>query len=84
MMQQITLTRTDFGIGEGLVDLKWLCLNPLSILIVESLLGNLTDIDLRVEVRGEGVVMVTRVAVHDIEIVDLVEVVLGGICRINA
>ena len=83
-MQQVRLTRTDVRIGEGLVDLQRFCLDPLTILIVEALLGNLTDIDLRVEVRGEGVVMVTCVAVHDVEIVDLVEVVLGGIGGIDA
>ena len=63
MMQQITLTRTDVGVGQWLVNLQWLCLNPLAILIVESLLGNLTDIDLWVEVCGEGMVMITCVAI---------------------
>ena len=66
------------------MDLQRFCLDPLTVLIVETLLGNLTDIDLWVEVRGESVVMVTRISVHDIEVVDLVEVVLGGIGGINA
>ena len=66
------------------MDLQRLGLNPLTVLVVEALLGNLTDVDLRVEVRGEGVVMVTGIAVDDVQVVDLVEVVLGGVGRIDA
>ena len=83
VVQQIAFAWTDVGIGEGLVNLQWFCLNPLTILIVKSLLGNLADINLRVEVRGEGMVVVTSITVHDVEVMDLVEVVLGGIGRID-
>ena len=84
MMQQIRLTRPDVGVGERLVNLQRLGFNPLTVLVVEALLGNLTDVDLRVEVRGEGVVMITGVAVDDVKVVNLVEVVLGGVGRIDA
>ena len=83
VVQQITLTRTDVGVGEWLVDFQRLCLNPLAILIVESLLGNLADVDLWVEVRSKGMVVITSVAVYDVEIMDLVEVVLGSVCCID-
>ena len=84
VVQQIRLPRPDVGVGEGLVNLQRLGLNPLTVLVVEALLGNLADVDLRVEVRGEGVVVVTGVAVHDVQVVDLVEVMLGGVGRIDA
>ena len=83
MVQQIALSRTDVGVGQGLVDLQRFCLDPLAIFIVESLLGNLADIDLGVEVCGEGVVMIASIAVHDVQIVDFVEVVFGCIGRID-
>ena len=83
MVQQIGLAWSDVGVGEGLVNLQRLRLNPLTVLIVESLLRNLTDVDLGVEVRGESVMMVTGIAIDNVEIVYLVEVVLGGVCRID-
>ena len=84
MVQQIRLTRPDVGVGEGLVNLQRLSLDPLAVLVVEALLGNLADVDLRIEVRGESVVMVTCISIHDVQVVDFVEVVLGGVGRIDA
>ena len=82
MVQQITLTRTDVGVSQGLVNLKWLGLDPLSILIIESFLGNFSDVDFWVEVRCEGMMMITCVTIDDVEIMNLVEMMLGGIGRI--
>ena len=39
------------------------------------------DVDLGVEVRGESHAVVAGVAVDDVKVVDLVEMVLGGIGR---
>ena len=64
--------------------LQRLRLYPLPVLIVESLLRNLTDIDLRVEVRGESVMMIASIAIDNVEIMDLVEVMLGSIGCIDA
>ena len=83
MVQQIALTWTDVGVGQWLVDFQRFYLNPLPILIIESFLGNLTDVDLWVEVRGEGMMVITSVAVYDVQIVDFVEMVLGSISCIN-
>ena len=47
-------------------------------------MGNLADVDFRVEVGGKGLMMVARVAVHDVQILDFVEMVLGGVCRVHA
>ena len=41
----------------------------------------LTDVDFRIEVGGESLVVVAGVAVHDVEILYLVEMMLRGVCR---
>ncbi len=84
MMQQVRLTRTNVRIGQWFVNLQRLCLNPLPVFVVETFLRNLPDVDLRIEISSEGMVMVSGIAVHDIEIVHLVEVMLGSIGCINA
>ena len=58
--------------------------NPFAILIPESLLGNLADVDFWVEVGCESLVMVSGVAIHDIEHLDFIEVMLGSVCGENA
>ena len=53
--------------------------HPFAVLVVAALLRHLADIDFGVEVRGEGHAMVAGIAVHDIEVVDFVEMMLGGV-----
>ena len=65
------------------MNLQRLRLHPLTVFPVESLLGNLTDIDFGVEVGGESLVVVAGIAIHDIEIMDFAEMVLGGVGRID-
>jgi hypothetical protein len=79
MVHEVRVALADVRIGQLLVYGEGLRLFPFTVLIVETFLCDLTDIDLRVEVRCEGVVVVTGVAVDDVEIVDLVEVVLGSV-----
>ena len=84
MVQQVAVARTDVGIVQILVNLQWLCLHPLAVFPIETLLRNLTDIDLRVEVGGESLVVVTSIAVNDVQILNLLEVMLGSISCIDA
>ncbi len=84
MVHQIALARTDIRVGERLVDREWVGFNPFTILIPESLLGNLADIDFWVEVGSESLVMVTGVAIHDVEHLNLIEVMLGSVCGEDA
>ena len=84
MVQQVTVARTNIRIGQILVNLQWLCLNPLAIFPIETLLGNLADINLRIEVSGESLMVVACVTVHDIQILNLLEMMLGSIGRIDA
>lgn len=73
MVHQIALTRTDVRISERLVNLERLGFKPLAVLIVKSLLSNLADVNLRVEVCCESLMVVSGVAVNDVEILNLVE-----------
>ena len=77
VMEQITLFGTDAGIGQRLMNLHRLRLDVLAILPVETLLRNLSDVDFGVEVRGKSLVMVACVAVHDVEILNLIKVMFG-------
>ena len=83
MVHEIALTRSDVRVGEALVNLQRLRLNPLSVLIVESFLSNLTDVYLRIEVCREGVVVVSCIAVYDVEVMNLVELMLSRIGSIS-
>ena len=76
MVEQVALLRTDFGIVERLVYFERSCLHPLAVFPIKTLLSDLTDVYLRVEVSGESLVMIAGVAVHDVEILNLLEVVL--------
>ncbi len=84
VVHQVALARADVGVGERPVDSQRIGLDPFAVLVPESLLGDLADVDLWVEVGGESLVVVAGVAVHDVEGLDLVEVVLGGVCREDA
>ncbi len=68
-----------FGVGEGLVDFVGFCFHPLSVFPVFSFLGYLADVDLGIEVGGKCFAVVTRIAVYNVEIVYLIEMMFGGI-----
>src|SRR5690606_6475551 len=57
----------------GTLDLEHLVLHPLAVLPAPYPTGELTEVDLRVEVGGEVVSVVTGVDVDDIDIADAVE-----------
>ena len=84
MVEEVGLTYADVGVGQRLMNLLRLGLAPLAILVVLTLLRDLADVDLGVEVGGEGLVVVAAVAVYDIEVMDFVEVVLGCVGREDA
>ena len=81
VVEQVALARSDVGIGQRLMNFERFGLHPLAILPVQALLRDLSDVDLGVEVRGKGLSVVARVAVDDIQVMNFVKVVLGGISR---
>ena len=64
---------------EGLFLTERRGLEPLTILPVTPLGRDLADIDLRVEIGGKGLAMVTRVAVDDIDGLDLIQVLFADV-----
>ena len=80
MVQEVAFTPAYVGICECLVDFERSGCNPFAVLIVASVLSDLADVDLRVEVGGECLAVVSGVAVHYVEVLHLREMVLGGIC----
>ena len=83
MVQQIAVARTNLRISQVFVNLKGLCLYPFAVFPVESLLGNLTDIDFWVEVGCKCLVVIAGVTVNDVQILNLLKVVLSSISRID-
>ena len=61
VVEEVGLTYPDVGVGQCLVDLLRLGLYPLA-----SLLRDLADVDLGIEVGSEGLVVVPAVAVYDV------------------
>ena len=69
------------------LDLHGLGLDPVAVLPVGAVGGDFTEVDLRVEVGCERIAVVAAVAVENVDIVDLVEIVLeriGGEYRCDA
>ena len=83
MVQQIAVARADVRIVQILVNLQRLCLNPLAIFPVESLLGNLADVDFWVAVGGECLMVVACVTVNDVKILNLLEMMLCCISSVD-
>ena len=84
MVEEIALARADVGIGEGLVDFEGLGFHPFAIFPVESFLRDFADVDFGVEVGGKRLAVVAGIAVDDVEVVDFVEMVLGGVGGVDA
>lgn len=76
MVQEVHILRSDFREVVDALDLHRLRLDPVAVLPVAAVGRNLADVDLGIEVRRERVAVVAGVAVEDVDVVDLVEVVL--------
>jgi len=67
------------GVVDVLPDLVWLGVHPLAIFPVAAFLGYLTDVDFGVEVGGKSLAITARIGVDDVEVMDLIEEMLGGV-----
>ncbi len=79
MIEEIAVALADVGIGEGLVYFERAGGHPFAVLIVAAVLSDLADVDFGVEIGGESLAVVTSVAVHDVEILHVGEIMLGCI-----
>ena len=79
MIEQIRVAFADIGISQLHVYLERLRRHPLAVAVIAAVLGYLADIDFRVEVGGKGFAVVAGVAVDDVEIFHLAEIMFGGV-----
>ena len=87
MVHEVALATADVWIVQFFVNLQWFGFYPFAVFPVETFLCDLADVDFWVEVCCECVVVVTCIAVNDVEIVYFVEMMLcciGGICLRNS
>ena len=76
VVQEVHVLRADFREVVDTLDLHRLRLDPVAVLPVAAVGRDFADVDLGVEVRRERIAVVAGVAVEDVDVVDLVEVVL--------
>ena len=50
---------------------------PFAVFIIKTLLRNLSNVDFWIEVRGKCLMVITRITIHNIQIMYLVEIMLG-------
>src|SRR5690606_23459846 len=70
-------------IVQRLMYLMWPSIDPLTVFPVLTLLRYFADIDFSVEIRRKGLTMIACVAVNNVEIVNLLEMVLRCISSID-
>ena len=81
VVHQVHFLVADGGEVEGLVHREGIGLLPLAVFPIFAALGDLADVDLGIEVGGERMAVVAGVGVHDVKVVDLVQLVLKGVGR---
>ena len=59
------------------------CFNPLAVFPIQTLLRYFANINFGIEIGGESLVMVSRVAINNVEILNFVKNMFGSICREN-
>jgi len=78
VIHQVDLAGSDArGEVEFLADAERIGFAPLAVLPVAALGGHFADVDLRVEIGGEGLAVVAGVAIDDVQLADAVELVLA-------
>ncbi len=73
VIDQVGGFRADFRIVDHRLDRQGRNFHPLAVFPVFAILGHFTEIDFRIEVRGEGLAMIAGIAVDNVDIFDLVE-----------
>ena len=81
MVNQVGFLWPYLRIIKGFMDFMGFSIDPFSVFVVFTLLGNLPDIYFRIEIGCKRFTMVSRVTVDDVEIMDLVEMVFRCVCE---
>lgn len=82
MIQKIRITRTDVRISQVFVEFQRLGSNPLSVFVITSVLCDFADVDFRIEVGSESLVVISGIAVYDVQVVDFIEMMFCCVCGI--
>ena len=82
VVHQVRLFRADVRVVQRFVDGQRVCLLPFPVFEIFTPLGDLADIDFRIEVGCKCFVVVAGVAVHNIQVLDFIEMMFGRISRI--
>lgn len=78
MIQKIRITRTDVRISQVFVEFQRLGSNPLSVFVITSVLCDFADVDFRIEVGSESLVVISGIAVYDVQVVDFIEMMFAA------
>ncbi len=84
MIHQVGFPWADFRVMNGLMNRQGVGFFPYAILVIFSPLGNLADIDFRIEIGCESLMVVSGVAIHNVEVLYLVKMMLRGVGGIDA
>ena len=84
MVNHIRFFWTNFGVVECLVNFVWFGFHPFTVFPVFSTLRNLTNIDFGIKISSKSLVMITGITVYNIQVMNFVEMMFGGISSINA
>ena len=83
VINQIGFFGAYIRISERTMNLVRLCLDPFSVLVILTFLGYFPDIDFGIEIGSECHTMITGIAIDNIEILHLFEIMFRRIGRIN-
>ena len=84
MVNHIRFFWSNLRVVQRHVNLVRVSFNPFAIFPVFSTLRNFADIDFRIKISGKSLTMVAGITVHDIKVLNFVEVMFSGISSINA
>ena len=84
VVKQVALLRTNIGVSKRLVNFERFSFNPTTIFPIKTFLCNLADVNFGVEVCSKSLVVVTSVAVNNVEVLNFVKVVFSSISREDA
>ena len=81
MMKKVHILLSNFREIVNTFDFHRLCLYPVTIFPVGTFCRHLANVDLRVEVCRKRITVVSRITIHNINIIDLIKIVFQCICR---
>ena len=83
VIDEIAFNRSDFWVIDRARDRERIDLNPLSILPILPALGHLPQIDLGIKIGGKALAVFARIAINDIDRLDIIEQVFLSIRAID-